>query len=181
MLNREEKNILIEIAKKTIEFYLDKNGYPDLDIKNKNLQKKSGVFVTLKINDNLRGCIGQIESEKPLWLTVRDMAIEAAFSDPRFPPLTKEELKNINIEINVLSPFKRINDYQKIELGSHGVLVKNDHKSGLFLPQVAVETGWNLEEFMENLCYSKAGLEPNSYKSDPDTEIYIFEVEIIKK
>ena len=133
----------------------------------------SGAFVTLNKQGELRGCIGNIIGQKPLYQTVRDMAIESATADPRFQPVTKEELKDINIEISVLSPLRKISDISEFELGRHGVIVKKGWNQGVFLPQVALETGWSKEEFLSNLCAHKAGLSPDAWK-DPKTEIHIF-------
>lgn len=152
---------------------------PNFKIEDEDLNKNQGAFVTLHQNGELRGCIGLIESHgMPLWQVVRDMAIEAATGDPRFLPVEKTDLKNLKYEISVLSVPEKIDNWKKIELGKHGVIIKKGFDSGVFLPQVAAETGWSLEEFLVHLCADKAGLEPDSYKNDPKLEIYIFEAEV---
>jgi len=139
-----------------------------------------GAFVTLHKYGQLRGCIGNLIGEKPLYLTVIDMAIESAVDDPRFPPLKLEELKDIEIEISVLSPLEKIDDPKDIILGKHGVLVRKGFRSGVFLPQVAEETGWSKEEFLSYLCSHKAGLPPYAWK-EKDTELYIFTAEVFSE
>lgn len=181
MLNSEEKKELLNIARKSIEGYLDKSEVPVLKSKSFELSQKNGVFVTLhKKNGDLRGCIGRMNAEEPLYKTVSEMAVESAFGDPRFEKVDKEELKNLIIEISILSPMQKINNTNEIKLGIHGVLVKRGFNSGVFLPQVATETGWNLEEFMSNLCAGKAGIPADSWK-DKTTNIYVFTVEIISE
>ena len=105
------------------------------------------------------------------------MAVEAAVDDPRFSSLTLSELKSIEIEISALSILERVDSADKIELGKHGVLVRKGNQSGVFLPQVATETGWSKEEFLRNLCSHKAGLEPDAWK-DKGTELYIISAEV---
>jgi AmmeMemoRadiSam system protein A len=128
--------------------------------------------VTLKIDGKLRGCIGHITASQPLLETVRKVAWESAFEDPRFPPLTPQELPRVRIEISVLSPFQRIMDVDCIEVGVHGILVRRGGRSGLLLPQVATEEGWNREEFLDRTC-RKAGLPLDAWRS-PETIIEIF-------
>jgi len=120
----------------------------------------------------LRGCIGYIKAYKPLWETVQEMAIAAAFHDPRFPSLKPDEVKQLTFEISVLSPFKRIKDINEIEVGKHGLYMVRGYRSGLLLPQVATEYKWDRETFLQETCY-KAGLPLDSWK-DKETEIYIF-------
>jgi len=181
MFNREQKKKLLEIARKAIEYYL-KTGkrievnQPDDPVLSKNM----GAFVTLHKYGQLRGCIGNLIGEKPLYLTVIDMAIESAVDDPRFPPLKLEELKDIEIEISVLSPLEKIDDPKDIILGKHGVLIRKGFRSGVFLPQVAEETGWSKEEFLSYLCSHKAGLPPYAWK-EKDTELYIFTAEVFSE
>ncbi len=180
MLNKEERKKLLEIARKSIESYLKSGQKPALKEVDPLLNKDMGVFVTLNKNKELRGCIGNLVGKNPLYLAVRDMAIEAAFSDPRFPPLTLDELKDIVIEISVLSPMRKIDNPDNIRLGIDGVLVRKGFRSGVFLPQVATETGWSKEEFLSNLCSHKAGLLPDAWK-DKDTEILTFTAEIFSE
>ncbi|MCD6423427.1 MAG: AmmeMemoRadiSam system protein B [Elusimicrobia bacterium] len=173
MLNEEQKKTLLRIARKTIEEYIRKRKIPDFEIADPRLNEVQGAFVTLTIDGHLRGCIGNIVGVKPLWETVRDMAIEAATADPRFRPLSPEELSKIKIEISVLSPLKRVKP-EDIVLGRDGVVVKRGFRQGVYLPQVADETGWSKEEFLSSLCAHKAGLSPDAWK-DPETQLYAFQ------
>lgn len=180
MLNKEERKKLLEIARKSIEAYLKSGKKLELSEKDPLLLKEMGAFVTLNKNGELRGCIGNLIGKKPLYLTVRDMAVEAALSDPRFSPVTLEELKDLDIEISVLSPMRKIDNPDNIRLGIDGVLVRKGFRSGVFLPQVATETGWSKDEFLSNLCSHKAGLAPDAWK-DKDTEILTFTAEVFSE
>jgi AmmeMemoRadiSam system protein A len=122
----------------------------------------------------LRGCIGTFRQDQPLWQNVMEMAQSAAFNDPRFSPLSFDELNKIDIEISVLTPLKKIKSIDEIQLGKHGIYIKKGLRSGTFLPQVATETGWTLEEFLGHCAQDKAGIGYYGWK-DPDTEIYIYE------
>jgi AmmeMemoRadiSam system protein A len=170
----------LEIARKSIEVYLKTGRRLELSESDPLLLKEMGAFVTLNKDKELRGCIGNLIGKNPLYLTVRDMAVEAAQSDPRFPPLRLEELKDIDIEISVLSPMRKIDNPDKIRLGIDGVLVRKGFKSGVFLPQVATETGWKRDEFLSNLCSHKAGLAPDAWK-DKETEILTFTAEVFSE
>ncbi|MCX7661161.1 MAG: AmmeMemoRadiSam system protein B, partial [Candidatus Omnitrophica bacterium] len=180
MLNKEQRKRLLEIARQSIKTYLETGKKLEVKEADPLLNKEMGAFVTLHKYGELRGCIGNLVADKPLYLIVRDMAIESATADPRFAPLRLEELEEVDIEISVLSPLQRIYDIDKIELGKHGVLIKKGWRSGVFLPQVATETGWSKEEFLSNLCAHKAGLSPLAWK-DKSTEIYIFTAEVFSE
>lgn len=180
MLNADQKKRLLIIARKTIEDYVRERKKPELEEADPELLKENGAFVTLRKGEDLRGCIGNIIGHGPLYLTVRDMAIASATEDPRFSPLTANELKAIKIEISVLSEPKRIANVDEIKLGVHGVIVKRGNRNGLFLPQVALETGWTKEEFLSNLCSHKAGLAPDAWK-DKNTEIYVFTAQVFEE
>lgn len=178
-----EENIqkeALNIARKTLENYFSQKKVSLPSPSSPIFQKKLGAFVTLRKNGELRGCIGAFEPEKPLSQVISEMALAAAFNDPRFPPLSEDELPEIKIEISIMTPRQKIDDWEKIELGKHGVIIQNGPRSGTFLPQVATETGWNLEEFLGQLCTQKAGLPLDCYK-DPSTTIYIFEVKILEE
>src|SRR3989338_5225480 len=173
MLNDTQKARLLEIARKTIQEYVTSGKKLDFSEDDPQLKTISGAFVTIHKQGELKGCIGNIIGQKPLFETIRDMAIESATGDPRFEPVTKDELKDIEIEISVLSPLKKIEDTFEFQLGVHGVLVRKGWNQGVFLPQVAQETGWSKEEFLSNLCAHKAGLPADAWK-DAKTEKYIF-------
>jgi MEMO1 family protein len=180
MLNKEQRKKLLEIARNSIKKYLETGGRLEIQETDPLLRKEMGAFVTLNERGQLRGCIGNLVGQQPLYLTVRDMAVEAAAGDPRFPALKPQELKNIEIEISVLSPLEKVDSAQEVELGRHGVVIRRGGRSGVFLPQVAEETGWTKEEFLENLCVHKAGLAPGAWK-DKDSEIYIFTAEVFSE
>ncbi len=180
MLNQSQRKRLMQIARDSIRAYLETGNKLAVLEEDALLLKEMGAFVTLNERGQLRGCIGNLIGEQPLYLTVRDMAVEAAVRDPRFSPLLLNELKNIEIEISVLSPMEKIDSVEKIQLGKHGVLVRQGSRNGVFLPQVATETGWPKEEFLSNLCTHKAGLSANAWK-DKSTEIYIFSAEVFSE
>ena len=177
----KEKKALLKIARETVKSRLNGEKYVPSKPENDFLLSKRGAFVTLHgKNGVLRGCIGMMQSNLPLYLTVSGMALEAAFGDQRFDCVKAGELESLNFEISVLTPFKKIQDTKEIELGRHGVMVKQGGSSGVFLPQVAVETGWGLEEIMGHLCEGKAGLHPDCWKNGK-AEIYTFEADIIRE
>lgn len=176
-LTKGEQKILLEIARKTLEEYVTKEKIPVFDVKERKLLEKRGVFVTLKKKGELRGCIGYIEPVLPLYKAVVDMTVAASSRDMRFIPVHKGELKDIKIEISVLSPLKPVQNIQEIEIGRHGLYIKRGNYSGLLLPQVAIDYGWDREEFLRQTCV-KAGLYRNAWK-DKKTEIYNFEAQII--
>jgi MEMO1 family protein len=180
MLNKDQRKKLLEIARKSIEGYLKQGKKPQFDETDPLLSREMGSFVTLHEAGQLRGCIGNMVGTQPLYLTVRDMAIEAATGDPRFSPVKFSELKNIEIEISVLSPLEKVDSADSIVLGKHGVIVRRGFNSGVFLPQVATETGWTKEEFLSHLCSQKAGLSPNAWK-EKSTEIYVFTAEVFSE
>ncbi len=180
MLNKEQRKRLLEIARNSIATYLKTHKKLELSEEDPLLLKEMGAFVTLHKNGQLRGCIGNLIAKGPLYLTVRDMSVEAAVGDPRFSAVELSELKDIEIEISALSPLERIDSAEKIKLGTHGVLIKRGFNSGVFLPQVATETGWSKEEFLSNLCSHKAGLAPSAWQ-DKSTEIYIFTAEVFSE
>lgn len=180
MLNKEQRKKVLTLARSSIETYLKTGKKLAVTESDPLLNEKLGAFVTLTEHGNLRGCIGNLVGTKELYLTIRDMAVEAATGDPRFNPLELNDLKNIEIEISVLSPMQRVDSAEKIVLGKHGVVVKKGYKSGVFLPQVATETGWSKEEFLSQLCSQKAGLSPDAWK-DPATELYTFTAEVFNE
>jgi AmmeMemoRadiSam system protein A len=171
-LTAKEKDTLLDIAKKAIEAKVNNKDIPKLTVDSETLQEKRGAFVTLKKCGQLRGCIGYITPVKALGETVQEMAIAAAFHDPRFPSLTTDEVQDLTFEISVLSPLKRIKDINEIEVGKHGLYIVRGYTSGLLLPQVAIEYQWDRETFLKETCY-KAGL-PMQAWMDKETEIYIF-------
>jgi AmmeMemoRadiSam system protein A len=124
---------------------------------------------------SMRGCIGSLAPEAPLWQEVRDKAIAAATQDPRFSPVSEGELGRLAIEISVLSPLRKVKSAEEIQLGKHGVVVEEGMQRGVFLPQVATETGWSRDQFLSELCTEKAGLPPDAWKNG--ATLYVFTVE----
>ncbi len=179
-LDKTEPAELLEIARTTLERYLDGQTAPPIDVQNPFLEKPLGAFVTLRNSEKLRGCIGRFEPDQPLWQVVQQMAIAAATEDRRFSPVTAVELPQIKIEISVLSPRQRIQSIAEIEIGKHGIYLQKDGQSGVFLPQVATENNWDKETFLEQLCSGKAGLPPECY-NDPSTELYTFTAQIFEE
>ncbi len=172
----EEKRELIDIAKKAITDYVINKRETEIEVKDPKFKTDGAVFVTIKEHGSLRGCIGHIHAVMPLYQSIIKNAIAACSSDPRFPPMTKEELKDMEVEISILSPFILLKDIKNIQIGKHGLYIIKGMHSGLLLPQVATEFGWNREEFLEQVCL-KAGLPKDAWK---EAELYTFTAEIIK-
>ena len=172
-ISTQEQNYLKELAFLSIKSRLE--GYkPDYPLPpSDKLKENLGAFVTLKIKGKLRGCIGNIVGEGPLWKTIIRMAREAAFNDPRFPELTPGEMQQLELEISILSPLEPVPDINMIEPGRHGLVVRKGPYSGLLLPQVPLEWGWDRETFLAQTC-RKAGLSADCHK-DQDVEIFWFQ------
>ena len=180
MLSISEQRTLLALARETLANHFKPGKKEGIDSRRyavtHPLRRKAGVFVTLKKNQQLRGCIGSLIGQKPLYEGVMDNVINAAIKDPRFPPLRREELDSVHIEISVMTPLQKIDAYRKIRLGVDGVVIKKDYYQAVFLPQVATETGWTLDEFLGRLC-RKAGLDREAYRS-PGMEFYIFQAQV---
>jgi len=180
-LTDEQKKKLLAIAKETIDAYVKTGKMLDFKETDPRLLAVEGAFVTLHKDGQLRGCIGNVLGRGPLFLTVRDMAIASATQDPRFRPVSAEELDQLDLEISVLSKPWRISDPNDIELGVHGVMIsRGPFNQGLFLPQVATGQGWNLDQFLSYLCTEKAGLPADAWK-DPSTIIEIFTAQVFSE
>ena len=178
-LSDEDKKLLLEIARVTIEKRVKGEDVPKFDVTSEVLEENRGAFVTINKRGQLRGCIGYIEPIKPLHETVREMAESAALKDPRFSPVTENELKDLEIEISALTPLRKIDDIREIEVGLHGIYIKKGYSSGLLLPQVATEYGWDRNTFLEHTCM-KAGLPTDAWR-EKDTEIFIFSADIFSE
>lgn len=178
-LNHTEKKALLKIARKTLEKYVLNNEIPNLIPVEKKLLRKGAVFITLKKDNHLRGCMGSLHSEKPLYESVISSTIQTAVRDLRFTPVNSSELKDIKIEISVIGEVNKIENINEIEIGKHGVYLCKNLNCAVFLPQVAVENNWNTEEFLRRLSV-KAGLTPSAYK-DADTEIYVFTAQVFSE
>jgi AmmeMemoRadiSam system protein A len=180
-LQEAEGKELLKLARRVIESEVHGGPEPEPDLSAfPGLEKPLGVFVTLHKSGSLRGCIGSFLPEKPVWRVVSEMARASAFQDPRFPPVGKAELDDIDIEISVLSPLEKTDDPLSLEPGVHGVYVKRGVQSGTFLPQVATEFGMSREEFLSQCCAHKAGLPPDAWK-DPETEVYLYTAQIFEE
>jgi AmmeMemoRadiSam system protein B/AmmeMemoRadiSam system protein A len=174
-LTEARRGELLRLARTAITEYLNTGKTPDYEPDDPVLARRSGAFVTLEEGDELRGCIGRLWADMPLYQRVQEMAVSAATSDPRFPPLTVEELDEVNIEVSVLSPLHRITDIQQIEVGTHGLVIVAAGQQGVLLPQVPVEEGWGRGEFLAHLCL-KAGLTPDCWTDQPT--LYAFTAEV---
>ncbi|MGB9762201.1 MAG: AmmeMemoRadiSam system protein A [Caldimicrobium thiodismutans] len=181
MLSKEEKIYLLKLCREVLKAYFQGKVFkpePPLREKCPHLYEKRGVFVTLKKGGRLRGCIGTLEGEKPLYEEVCEVVLNSAFRDPRFPPLEKKELDEIEIEISILSPFVRAKP-EEVEVGKHGIFLKKGPYRGLLLPQVATEYNWDRRTFLRQGCL-KAGLSENCWE-DPETELYLFTAEVFSE
>ena len=178
MTSDTDRRTLLTVARNAIAEKLEgrRPKVEDLVPGNADLPEGSGgVFVTLKIHGALRGCIGHLVSEAPIAETVAEMARSAAFSDPRFPPMAAAELPETDIEISRLSSFFPISP-DEVEVGTHGLLLRLGYRSGLLLPQVPGEQGWNREQYLSGLC-RKAGL-PEGAWTDPESTLEAFTAEV---
>lgn len=177
-LNEEEKGFLLDVARRTIEARILGKNIPKFKTANVKLNSPCGAFVTIHKHGALRGCIGRLESNEPLYQVVQKMGIAAATGDYRFTPVKPNELKDIDIEISVLTPLKKIKNKDEIKLGTHGIYITDGFKSGCFLPQVATETRWSKEEFINRCAIEKAGILP---KDLDKATVYIFEAEVFSE
>ena len=176
ILTADEKQILLKLARDTIEQYLASNLRLNPPSPSGGLAQTAGAFVTLHKRGSLRGCIGNLVGRGALVETIRDMAIAAATEDPRFRKVTLEEMEDIDIEISVLTPFKRIKDVSEITVGEHGLFIRKGMYQGILLPQVAKEYKWDRNTFLGHACL-KAGLPQDAWKN-PDTIIETFSAEV---
>ena len=169
-LTDADKKLLKEIAYESIRDSLD--GKPIRNAPHATLNVKCGAFVSLHKHGRLRGCIGHFGEDYPLYEIVAEMARAAAFEDPRFTPVRREELDDIDIEISVLTPMRRIQSLDEFELHRHGIYIRKGYRSGTFLPQVADEVNWTKEEFVAHCSQDKAGLGWDGWR---DAELYVYE------
>lgn len=173
-LSEQDKIMLLKLARNSIANRFQNKGLPEVDTTTLSAALKTpcGAFVTLNENKQLRGCIGQFIPKDPLYKVAEQMALQAAFNDNRFQPLQKQELSQIEIEISVLTPLKKINSIDEFELGKQGIYIVKGSRSGTFLPQVAEETGWDVSEFMGHCACDKAGIGWDGWK---DATLYTYE------
>lgn len=164
-----DRKALLALARDSIATAFD-GRQPEMPSLQDNI--RCGAFVTLRIDGDLRGCIGRMHSNDLLPVTIAEMARAAAFEDPRFPPLSPDELDRIEIEITLLSPLRPVRP-EEVQPGVHGILISAYGRSGVLLPQVAIEYGWDRETFLSQVC-RKAGLPPDTWRSDA-AQLYAFE------
>jgi uncharacterized protein len=175
-LSPREREILLAIARQAIEEYVRTGRYEVEPREEKILNTRSGCFVSIKQNGQLRGCIGNFQSELPLFKEVAEMAVASASKDPRFYPMQANELDNFNLEISVLSPLQKIESIEELQVGTHGIYLEKSFHRGVLLPQVAVEHDWDRDTFLKQTCI-KAGLPTNAWQTE-DAEIYIFSAQV---
>lgn len=171
-LTAKEKQDLLSVARKSAETAVREHKQYIPAAAPLALQQDRGAFVTINKNGDLRGCIGYIAPLEPLIDTVREVAAYATSKDSRFPPITAAELGELEYEISVLSPLRRVLDVKEIQVGQHGLLMKKGNHEGVLLPQVPVELGWDRKTFLEETA-RKAGLPASAWKDD-DTDIFMF-------
>ena len=172
-LNGHEKSELLALARKSAEYAVrEKKMYEPTASASEVLNQERGAFVTLRKSGELRGCVGYTSAAKPLYMAVRDTATLAALRDSRFQPVSASELPQIDYEVSVLSPLRRVLDIRQIRVGQHGLLMKNGAYEGLLLPQVPVEEKWDRQTFLDETC-AKAGMRSGCWK-DENTDIFMF-------
>ena len=171
---------MLKISREAIANYLDKGKTPKIeeDFIPASLKQRSGVFVTLRKKGELRGCIGRFVSDSPLYELLIEMSVASATQDSRFLPVSGKELNSVDIEISVLTPLHKITSISEIVPGKHGIYIKKGKSSGTFLPKVAIETGWNLEELLGHCARDKAGLGWDGWK---DAELYTYEAIVFEE
>jgi|GEM_PF-880117 len=182
VISEDDRSLLLKIARETVDKWVREGKMAEFQVGADRpiLRAPGAAFVTLRENGRLRGCIGHTMAQEPLWMCVRDVAMAAATQDPRFNPVSPVELGEIHIEVSVLTPLERLPNADPLVMGRDGVVIKRGFRTGVFLPQVATETGWDKTTFLAELCSQKAGLPPDCWK-DPATEIYKFEAIVFEE
>jgi hypothetical protein len=175
-LNTHEQQTLLAIARQAIIHGVQTGQEYIEPREEKALNQRNGCFVTIKQNGQLRGCIGNFQSELPLFKEVAQMAQASATKDPRFYPLKEIDLNNFKLEISVLTPLQKVEDIEEIEVGKHGIYIEKSFYRGVLLPQVALEHNWNRLTFLQQTCL-KAGLPTDAWKAD-DADIYVFSAQV---
>jgi AmmeMemoRadiSam system protein A len=175
-LNTHEQQTLLAIARQAIIHGVQTGQEYIEPREEKALNQRNGCFVTIKQNGQLRGCIGNFQSELPLFKEVAQMAQASATKDPRFYPLKEIDLDNFKLEISVLSPLQKVEDIEEIEVGKHGIYIEKSFYRGVLLPQVALEHNWDRLTFLQQTCL-KAGLPTDAWKAD-DADIYVFSAQV---
>lgn len=176
-LSAADQELLFKVARDSIKAHLKGEQAVLPQTTSPVLSQPRGLFVTLNRHGRLRGCIGYLEAVIPVLAAVQEMAVAAAFRDPRFPPLKEEELADLEVEISILTPMRLIKNVDEIQVGRHGLFMERGPRRGLLLPQVATEYGWDRLTFLQQTC-QKAGLPADAWK-DPATKIYVFSADIL--
>ena len=174
-LSEDDRKAILELARQAVGEAVCRNRLPEIPT-NGIFERRCGVFVTLHVNKRLRGCIGVIDAKEPLGASIARCAASAALEDPRFAKMLPEELTALEVEVSLLSPLEYIQP-EEIEIGKHGLMVEQDFRRGLLLPQVATEHHLDKERFLQETC-RKAGLRADAWRS-PSTRIYGFTCEIL--
>lgn len=171
------KDTLLRLAKETITKYVKNGSLPEVVMNNKRLRVNGATFVTIKTEEGrLRGCIGNIEPTMPLYQSVIHNAVSASSRDTRFQPMKETDLEGIEVEVTILSPLEPLKNKKAVEIGRHGLYLVKDYRSGILLPQVPVEQGWDRITFLKQVS-RKAGLPEDAWK---EADLYSFTAEIIK-
>jgi hypothetical protein len=179
MLEDTDRAVLLKLARATLEAYFANKETPACQTSRAALLEQKGAFVSLHRGDELRGCIGQLYPDRELYRIVQHCVLSAALEDTRFVAVIQEELKDLSIEISVLTPFRRIRNVEEIEVGRHGLYMVRGGFRGLLLPQVATQYRWDRKKFLEHTCL-KAGLSESAWQ-DPHTIIHTFEAEVFSE
>jgi len=178
-LEEDDKVELLRLARTTLESYLSAGSIPQYHTSRPGLRVRAGAFVSLHNSGELRGCIGQLTADRELYRIIQSCSVSAATEDSRFLPVTHDELPQIEIEISVLTPFRRIKSSEEIEVGKHGLYMVCGAHRGLLLPQVATQYNWDRDTFLAQTC-RKSGLPELAWK-DPATAIHVFEAQVFSE
>ena len=174
MLTVDDQQRLLRFARRCLEARVRGERPPQIE-RGGGLDAPMGAFVSIHCHGNLRGCLGRLETDRPIAENVAHLAAVVADSDPRFRPVDASELQAVEIEISALSPQEEITDISRIEVGRHGLIVEQGHRRGLLLPQVATEYGWDRDTFLDHTCI-KAGLPAAAWRTG--ARIFIFEAQV---
>ena len=181
-LNDDEKGTLLRLTRQTLETYLQSQNFPQVSLNEYNitpkLMERTGIFVSIYKNGELRGCIGYIKGMVPLYQGVMENTVNAATRDPRFKPMTHEEAKDVRLEISVMTPLRKVQTIEEIQVGTHGLYLVKGNQSGVLLPQVATRFGWDRLTFLKQVSL-KAGLPEDAWEQG--SEIYVFKAQVFEE